>query len=167
MNGQLESPPSKNFAMTPVPSIAANTLLPAISFSGVITVIHWVARITEWIYRRTDQIPIRIQKNVDREDEAINDAEFEVKGDIADRKVMVFTAKQFPGFFVKKYILPYEKHSELWRENTAFLAYCNRDYYVDHHKELGLGILLDLKNGTESSGRSPEEHKDRLSLETN
>jgi len=150
--------------MTPVPSFTANTLLPAITFSGVIPVIHWVSRITEWIYRRTDQIPVRIQKNVDREYEAINDAEFEAKKDTADRKVMVFTAKQFPDFFVKKYILPYEKHSELWRENTAFLAYCNRDYYVDHHEELGLGRLLDLKNRKElnGSGRSPQEVRTML-----
>jgi len=163
----LELSPSGNHAMTPVPRFAANGLLPAITFSGVITVIHWVSRITEWIYRRTDQIPVRIQKNVDREYKAINDAEFEVKGDIADRKVMVFAAQQFPDFFVKKYILPYEKHSELWRENTAFLAYCNRDYYVDHHEELGLGRLLDLKNVSELIGseRSLEEDTERLSLE--
>src|SRR5277367_803929 len=87
--------------MPPVPSFAANALLPAISFSGVITIIHWVSRLTEWIYRRTDQIPIRIQRNVDREYGAINDAEFEVKGDIADKKVMVFTAQEFPDFFVR------------------------------------------------------------------
>ena len=150
--------------MTPVPSFAANALLPSVTFSGVITIIHWVSRITEWIYRRTDQIPIRIQRNIDREYETINDAEFEVKGDIADKKGMVFTARQFPDFFVKKYILPYEKHSELWRENTAFLAYCNRDYYVDHHDKLELGSLLDLKNPADTSrGRGLQGDRDQNS----
>lgn len=137
--------------MTPVPGFPANSLLPVITFSGAINFMFWVTRVTDWIYRRTDQIPIRIQQNVDREYQAINDAELEVKGDAADRKVMAFTAQQFPDFFVKKYISPYEKHSELWKENTAFLAYCNRDYYVDHHDKLELGSLLDLKNSTEAS----------------
>lgn len=138
--------------MTPVPSFpAANTLFATVTFSAAINFIYWVSRITDWIYRRTDQIPIRIQQDVDRDYQDINDAELEGKEDVSDRKVMVFTAQQFPDFFVKKYISPYEKHSDLWRENTAFLAYCNRDYYVDHHDALGLGSLFDLKNGTEAT----------------
>jgi hypothetical protein len=150
--------------MTPVPSFPANSLLPAITFSGAINFMFWVTRVTDWIYRRTDQIPIRIQQNVDREYQAINDAELEVKDDVADSKVMVFTAQQFPDFFVKKYILPYEKHSELWKENTAFLAYCNRDYYVDHHDKLELGSLLDLKNPADTSrGRGLQGDRDQNS----
>ena len=58
---------------------------------------------------------------------------------------MVFTAQQFPHFFVKKHIVPNAKYSELWRENTGLLAHCNKGY-VDHYDELGPGKLFDLKN---------------------
>jgi hypothetical protein len=58
---------------------------------------------------------------VNEEYRAIQGAEWQVKQDEAEDKVKRIMAKEFPDFYRKKYIDPYEQGSELWDENEALL----------------------------------------------
>jgi hypothetical protein len=66
-------------------------------------------------------IPIRIQNRVNREYKIIQDAKWEVKQDEADDKVKIIIAKEFPEFYKKKYLDPFEEGSELYVENNNLL----------------------------------------------
>ena len=90
-------------------------------FDAGINVVYWVTRVVEWIYRRTDYIPIRKQQNVNEEYRAIHGAEWELKQDEADDKVKRIMAKQFPEFYRKKFIEPFKEGSDLHDENEALL----------------------------------------------
>jgi hypothetical protein len=70
---------------------------------------------------QADHIPLRIQLGVDRNYTAIQDAEWQVKNDEADEKVKTFLTEEFPTFYKKKYLDPYEEGSELHKENMAML----------------------------------------------
>lgn len=62
-------------------------------------------------------IPVRIQNRVNREYTAVQEAEWELKKDDADEKVKIIMAKEFPEFYKKKYLDPYEEGSEIYDEN--------------------------------------------------
>ena len=66
-------------------------------------------------------IPVRIQNRVDREYSVSQDAKWEVKQDQADEKVKIIIAKEFPEFYKKKYLDPFEEGSELYTENNNLL----------------------------------------------
>lgn len=66
-------------------------------------------------------IPVRIQNGVNREYTIIQDAKWEVKQDEADDKVKIIIAKEFPEFYKKKYLDPFEEGSELYVENNNLL----------------------------------------------
>ena len=66
-------------------------------------------------------IPVRIQNGVNREYTIAQDAKWEVKQDEADDKVKIIIAKEFPEFYKKKYLNPFEEGSELQTENNDFL----------------------------------------------
>jgi len=66
-------------------------------------------------------LPIHIQRHVDREYAHAQSEEWEVKTKEADVKLQILIAKQFPEFYKKKYLEPYEEGSELWIENEALL----------------------------------------------
>lgn len=67
-------------------------------------------------------IPIRIQNGVDREYTITEDAKWEVKQDEADEKVKIIIAKEFPEFYKKKYLDPFDEGSELYAENNNLLS---------------------------------------------
>jgi len=58
---------------------------------------------------------------VNREYEHIQEAQLDMKMDQADEKVKEITAKEFPDFFKKKYLDPYEPGSELHNEHKQLL----------------------------------------------
>jgi LAS superfamily LD-carboxypeptidase LdcB len=58
---------------------------------------------------------------VNEEYRAIQGAEWQLKQDEAEEKVKRVMAKEFPDFYRKKYIDPYEQGSELWDENETLL----------------------------------------------
>ena len=66
-------------------------------------------------------IPYRIQRHVNKEYTTTQDAEFEIKSDEADNKVKIVIAKEFPEFYKKKYLDPYEEGSELYAENKDII----------------------------------------------
>ena len=66
-------------------------------------------------------LPRRIQNAVDREHRHIQDAEWDIKNDEADEKVKIILATEFPDFFKRKFLDPYEEGSDLYDENQAFL----------------------------------------------
>jgi hypothetical protein len=74
-----------------------------------------------FIYAKTDLIPERIQQNVNQEYQAVQEAEWKIKEDEAEEKVKRFTAKEFPEFYQRKFLDPYEEGSELRDENEALL----------------------------------------------
>lgn len=90
-------------------------------FNASINVIYWVSRIVKWIYHQTDMIPYRIQNRVNREYTILEDAEFEIKHSEADDKVKIVIAKEFPEFYKKKYLDPFDEGSELFEENKHIL----------------------------------------------
>ena len=66
-------------------------------------------------------IPVRIQNRVNREYTITQDAKWEVKQDEADDKVKIIIANEFPEFYKKKYLDPFEEGSELHTENNNLL----------------------------------------------
>ena len=86
-----------------------------------LNVVNWITRVVRWIYHITDRIPHLVQQRVNREYEHIQEAQLETKMDQADEKVKEITAKEFPDFFKKKYLDPYESGSELHTEHEQLL----------------------------------------------
>jgi hypothetical protein len=80
----------------------------------------------KWIYHQADMIPYRIQNRVNREYTIKQDAEFEIKTSEAEDKVKIVIAKEFPDFYKKKYLDPYEEGSELHNENTQLFEKVQR-----------------------------------------
>ncbi len=66
-------------------------------------------------------IPVRIQNGVNREYTIAQDAKWQVKQVEADEKVKIIIAKEFPEFYKKKYLDPFEEGSELHNENNNLL----------------------------------------------
>lgn len=87
----------------------------------MVGILGWVSRIVGWVYNRTDNIPHRIQQRVDREYNEIQDAKWEVKHEQAEEKVKEIMAKEFPDYFQKKYLDPYEPGSELHDQHKQLL----------------------------------------------
>ena len=83
--------------------------------------LSWIHRIVSWTYKIADTIPRHIQNKVDRAYKDTQDAKWEVKIEQADEKVKWIVAKEFPDFFRKKYLDPYEPGSELHNEHTQLL----------------------------------------------
>jgi len=83
--------------------------------------VSWISRVVRWVYHFTDGIPHRIQQRVNREYEKTQEEKWEVKNDEADETVKGIMAKEFPDFFKKKYLDPYEPGSELHTEHKQLL----------------------------------------------
>ena len=91
-------------------------------FGAVVNAIYWSQKVVKWIYAQADHIPHRIQIGVDHRYTAVQNAKWEVKNEEADHKVKTIMAKEFPEFYAKKHLDPYEQGSELHTENTAHLG---------------------------------------------
>jgi predicted metallo-beta-lactamase superfamily hydrolase len=88
-------------------------------------------------------IPIRTQNEVNREYTTIQDAQWELKVDEADDKVKIIIAKEFPEFYKRKYLDPYEEQSELYNENKAILQnlqHANNNQNAREYKLEGGGL---------------------------
>lgn len=66
-------------------------------------------------------LPIRIQNGVDREYKATHDDLWETKNEEADEKLKVILAKEFPEYYKKKFLDPFEEGSELYTQNKQIL----------------------------------------------
>ena len=107
--------------------------------------IYWIQRIVKWIYIQADHIPLRIQIGVDRNYTAIQDAEWQVKNDQADEKVKAFLAKEFPTFYKKKHLDPYEEGSELREENMSIMNRVGKEPSEPSNK---LNLMSELSIGS-------------------
>jgi len=66
-------------------------------------------------------IPVRIQSSVDRKYTKAQDAEWEEKEEEAEEAVKTIIASQFPDYYRKKYLEPFEEDTEDYLENLELL----------------------------------------------
>ena len=66
-------------------------------------------------------LPVRIQNSVDRNYKTTQDDLWEHKNDEADDNVKIILAKEFPEYFKKKFLDPFEEGSDLYEENKRIL----------------------------------------------
>jgi hypothetical protein len=98
-------------------------------FDRGINTIYWSTRVIEWLYRQADNLPVRIQQHIDREYRSKHEKLWQEKSDDADELVKMTLAQEFPDFFRRRYIDPYEEGSQIREENEAFMQ--RIQYYSD------------------------------------
>ena len=91
-------------------------------FDSAIKSVWWLTKVVGFLYAKADLIPQRIQEQVNAEYRTVHDAEWKIKEEKAEEKVKRFAAAEFPEFYRRTFLHPYEEGSELHNENHALLG---------------------------------------------